>query len=54
MKDQSMKKAYIIIVNVVIMITIMIFVVLYSGYESKVSYQRQNQIKPVLRLSHQG
>ncbi|MCR5740221.1 MAG: hypothetical protein K6G43_10440 [Lachnospiraceae bacterium] len=36
-----MKKAYIVIVNVVIMITILIFVVLYSGYESKVSYQRQ-------------
>ena len=36
-----MKKAYIVIVNVVIMITILIFVVLYSGYESKISYQRQ-------------
>ncbi len=36
-----MKKAYIIIVNVVIMITILIFVVLYSGYENRISYQRQ-------------
>ena len=36
-----MKKAYIIIVNVIIMITILIFVVLYSGFENRASYQRQ-------------
>ena len=36
-----MKKAYIIIVNVIIMITILVFVVLYSGYENRASYQRQ-------------
>ena len=36
-----MKKAYIIVVNVIIMITILIFVVLYSGYENRISYQRQ-------------
>ena len=36
-----MKKTYIIFVNVIIMITILIFVVLYSGYENRVSYQRQ-------------
>ena len=36
-----MKKAYIIAINVIIMVTILIFVVLYSGYENKASYQRQ-------------
>ena len=36
-----MKKAYIIVVNVIIMITILIFVVLYSGFENRVSFQRQ-------------
>ncbi len=36
-----MKKAYIIIVNVIIMITILVFVVLYSGYENRASFRRQ-------------
>ncbi len=36
-----MKKAYIVIVNVIIMITILVFVVLYSGFENRASYQRQ-------------
>ena len=36
-----MRKTVIIIVNVVIMAAILIFVVLYSGSESKNSYQRQ-------------
>ncbi len=36
-----MKKTYIIIINVIIMITILIFVILYSGFENRVSYQRQ-------------
>ena len=36
-----MKKAYIIIVNVIIMVTILIFVVLYSGFENRASYLRQ-------------
>lgn len=36
-----MKKSLIIIINVVIMAAILIFVVLYSGAESKASYQRQ-------------
>ncbi len=36
-----MKKTVIIIVNVVIMVAILSFVVLYSGSESKNSYQRQ-------------
>ncbi len=36
-----MKKAYIIIVNVIIMVTILIFVVLYSGFENRTSYLRQ-------------
>ncbi len=36
-----MKKTVIIIVNVVIMVAIMSFVVLYSGSESRDSYQRQ-------------
>ena len=41
MGDQSMKKALIIIVNVVIMASILIFVMLYSRSESRDSYQRQ-------------
>ncbi|MBE6019552.1 MAG: response regulator [Clostridiales bacterium] len=41
MGDQSMKKALIIIVNVVIMASILNFVVLYSRSESRDSYQRQ-------------
>ena len=36
-----MKKTYIIVINVIIMLTILIFVVLYSGYENRISYQRQ-------------
>ena len=36
-----MKKSWIIIVNVVIMIAILTFVVLYSGFESRETYQRQ-------------
>ncbi len=36
-----MKKGYIIVVNVIIMITILIFVILYSGYENRASYLRQ-------------
>ena len=39
--DQNMKKSLIIIINVIIMAVILIFVVLYSGAESKASYQRQ-------------
>ncbi len=36
-----MKKTYIIAVNVISMITILTFVVLYSGNENRVSYRRQ-------------
>jgi len=36
-----MKKIFIIIVNVIIMAAILIFVVLYSRYENRVSYRRQ-------------
>ena len=36
-----MRKTVIIIVNVVIMVAIMVFVVLYSGFENRNSYQRQ-------------
>ncbi len=36
-----MKKIFIIIVNVIIMVAILIFVVLYSRLESRASYQRQ-------------
>ena len=36
-----MKKSWIIVVNVVIMIAIFTFVVLYSGFESRDTYQRQ-------------
>ena len=39
--DQSMKKAFIIVINVVIMASILIFVVLYSKAESRDSYQSQ-------------
>ncbi len=39
--DSSMKKSLIIIVNVIIMAAILIFVVLYSRFESMDSYQRQ-------------
>ncbi|MBQ8951677.1 MAG: response regulator [Eubacterium sp.] len=36
-----MKKSFIIFVNVIIMAAILIFVVLYSGYENRDSYRRQ-------------
>ncbi|MBR3244686.1 MAG: hypothetical protein IKF90_18680, partial [Parasporobacterium sp.] len=36
-----MKKTFIIIVNVVIMAAILVFVVLYSRFESRDSYRRQ-------------
>ena len=36
-----MKKIYIIIVNIIIMVTILAFVVLYSSFENRVSYRRQ-------------
>ena len=36
------EKTVIIIVNVIIMVAILIFVVLYSGSENKASYQRQS------------
>ena len=36
-----MKKTFIITVNVIIMAAILIFVVLYSRFESSYSYQRQ-------------
>jgi hypothetical protein len=36
-----MRKTFVIIVNVIIMAAIVIFVVLYSGYESRDSYHRQ-------------
>jgi len=36
-----MKKTYIIVANVVIIVAILIFVVLYSRFESRESYQRQ-------------
>ena len=39
--DQSMKKTFVIIVNVLIMAAILIFVVLYTRYESRSSYERQ-------------
>ena len=41
MGNQSIKRIYIIIVNVVIMAAILIFVVLYSGYTSRDYYRRQ-------------
>ena len=36
-----MKKPFVIVVNVVIMTVILIFVVLYSGFENRDSYRRQ-------------
>ncbi len=36
-----MKKIFIIVVNVIIMAAILIFVVLYSGFENRESYRRQ-------------
>ena len=36
-----MKKILVIIVNVIIIAAILIFVVLYSGYENTASYRRQ-------------
>lgn len=38
---QRMKKFLIVIVNIAIMATILTFVVLYAGYESRDSYRRQ-------------
>ena len=40
-KDQSRNKIYIILINMIIMAAILIFVVLYSGYENNASYRRQ-------------
>ena len=39
--SQIMKKFLIIIINVILMAAILVFVVLYSGYESRESYRRQ-------------
>ena len=39
--DQSMKKTFIIIFNVIIMVAILIFVALYSNIANRDSYQRQ-------------
>jgi signal transduction histidine kinase/CheY-like chemotaxis protein len=36
-----MKKIYIILINVIIMIIMLTFVAMYSGYENRVSYRRQ-------------
>ena len=36
-----MKKTFIILINVIIMAAILIFVVFYSGFESRESYRRQ-------------
>ncbi|MCR5094989.1 MAG: hybrid sensor histidine kinase/response regulator [Lachnospiraceae bacterium] len=41
MREQNTRKVFIIIVNVVIIAAILIFVVLYSGFKSRDSYQRQ-------------
>ncbi len=41
MENQNVKKIYIVIVNAVIMAAILIFVVLYSRFESRNSFQRQ-------------
>ena len=38
---QSMKKIFIIVINVIIMVAILVFVVLYSGFENRESYRRQ-------------
>ncbi|MCR4643429.1 MAG: hypothetical protein K5697_15555 [Lachnospiraceae bacterium] len=40
-KDQSRNKIYIVLINMIIMAAILIFVVLYSGYENDASYRRQ-------------
>jgi flagellar basal body-associated protein FliL len=39
--SQIMKKFLIIIINVILMAAILVFVVLYSGYENRESYRRQ-------------
>jgi len=39
--NHSMKKTFIIVINVIIMSAILIFVVLYSGFTSRDSYRRQ-------------
>ena len=39
--EKSMKKTFIIIINVIIMAAILVFVVLYSRIESRNSYSRQ-------------
>ena len=39
-----MKKNIIIIVNVVIMAAILVFVVLYSRYENRESFRRQERV----------
>ena len=36
-----MKKIFIIVINVIIMVAILVFVVLYSGFENRESYRRQ-------------
>ncbi len=41
MKIQNMKKSLIILINVIIIAAILIFVVLYSGFENRSSYRRQ-------------
>ena len=38
---QSLKRFLIVIINVIIMAAILVFVVLYSGYENRESYRRQ-------------
>ncbi len=40
-KDQSRNKIYIVLINMIIMAAILIFVVLYSGYENDAYYRRQ-------------
>ena len=49
-----MKKIFIIIVNVIIMVAILIFVVLYSRLESRASYQRQIEHfeKSIVTMEH--
>ena len=39
--DRGMKKSLIMVVNVIIMAAILIFVILYSRFESRDSYRRQ-------------
>lgn len=41
MKNQSLKRIFIIIINVIIMAAILVFVVIYSGIENRESYRRQ-------------